>query len=502
MSVASHSGLARAGVSVGARPFAGSAGAARPVALPALVAASIHLLVFGSLFSGLPGPAALGELRGEGTVIGAIAVIFAAVLSGAILDSRAMKSAMIFLPLAVCIVLSYAFNAQGIADAHFLGREGGEKFFTSLLVIVFYFIAFFAVCCIVHVYGVRSTLLCGGNAAFWCGYLMLAEMFVEIVSWFVPPLRHIWRETRLLWVSQGSSEPLFRLVGFAPEPSLGAVTAMGLLGLLGCEAVIRGGGGDWPKPRARAVGFLMLTLFTCELLLANARTFAIGAVGAGLAWVLVSRFAKRLPAVLKGGVMVLATVPAQAGLIWTVLQVAPSARTVSNITRSVGMITASQLWSQNPLFGVGLGQYGFHFRSVVPSWGLESFEVSRYFRNDQYDLIAGLQPSFSMFSRVAAELGVFGFAAWVLPAVITIRAALLRRPGALTSVMICALVAQIWSGLSLDSFRNIYFWFWMAMLLTWPRQCEGLSVLTSAATSAESGRRGAEPRERGSYVAN
>jgi len=500
MSVGSHSNFAAA--SGAPRLFAGPARVARPAGLPALAVVAIHLLVFGSLFSGLPGPSALGELRGEGTLIGSLLVILTAVLSGAIADIRAIRSVLIFLPLAVCIALSYAFNAEGIAQAHFLGREGGEKFFTSLMVIGFYFSVFFGLCGIVQVYGVRATLLCGSKAAFWCGSLMVGEMLVEIVSWFVPPLRGIWRETRLLWVSTGASEPLYRLVGFAPEPSLGAVTAMGLLGLLGAEVVLCRGSADWTRRRAIALGAVMLPLFAFELALANARTFAIGALGAGLAWLLLSRLAARVPAALRSVAIVAATLPAQIGLVWAVLQVEPSARSISNITRSVGMVTASQLWARNPWFGVGLGQYGFHFRSVVPSWGLESFEIARYFRNDEYNLLTGLQPSFSIFSRVAAELGVFGFIAWILPPVLAIRWAMLRRPGALTTVIVCALAAQIWTGLSLDSFRNVYYWFWLAILLTWPTQHEGLTVLTCQRPSAEFAARGSGLRERGSYGAS
>jgi hypothetical protein len=472
------------------RTFAGSAKVARPVGLPAFTVFAIHLLVFGSLFSGLPGPAALGELRGEGTVIGAVAVILAAVLSGAIMDLRGLRSALIFLPLVAWIALSYAVNAEEIANAHFLGREGGEKFFTSLLVVLFYFSVFFSVSCIANVYGVRAMLLCASDAAVWCGFLMVAEMAVEIVSWFVPPLREVWRETRLLWVSSGSSEPLGRLVGFAPEPSLGAITAMGLIGLLAAEVVIRGASGQWPRVRSRAVGFLILALFALELLLANARTFAIGAFGVALAAFLLSPFARSIPAALKSAAIVLATLPAQAGLIWVAVQQEPSARSISNISRSVGMITASELGAQHPLFGLGLGQYGFHFRSVVPSWGLESFDFSKYFREDQYDLLATLPPSFSMFSRVAAELGLIGLAAWLFPPLFAIRRAIVQRPGPLTAVIICALAAQIWSGLSFDSFRNVYYWVWLALLLAWSKQNEGVTRPASSGFAAKPGVRG------------
>ena len=38
----------------------------------------------------------------------------------------------------------------------------------------------------------------------------------------------------------------------------------------------------------------------------------------------------------------------------------------------------------------------------------------------------------------------------------------------LMTILICALAAQIWVGLSFDSYRNIYYWWGLAMLLSWP----------------------------------
>jgi hypothetical protein len=128
------------------------------------------------------------------------------------------------------------------------------------------------------------------------------------------------------------------------------------------------------------------------------------------------------------------------------------------------MITATDLWRQHPLLGFGLGQYGFHFRGAVPAWGLRSWEVAKYFQPSQVGL-DGLPPSFSLFSRLGAELGTLGFLAWVLAPIYAIRCALIRSPGPLTTLLVCALASQFWTGLSLDSFRNVYYWLWLAALL-------------------------------------
>jgi hypothetical protein len=436
------------------------------VRLPRLLALIIHLLIFSSLFNGLPGPAALGELRGEGAVLGVAALLLWTAASGALVDVRGIRSTALFLPFLTCAALSFALNADVISNSHFLGREGAEKYFTSLFVVMFYLSAFFAVCCVASVYGPPSILRCAGDAALWCGFLTIGEMAVEVVSWFVPLVREAWAAVRGLWVP--TSAEMFRLVGFAPEPSLSAISNLGLLGLLASDWAIRRATGELSARRTWALAFVIGCLFALELLLADARTFSIGVLGAALALAIASGVARTIPATIRSAAIVLLPLPAQAALIWTVLHQNPATRSISNISRSVGMLTGSTLWAQNPLFGVGLGQYGFHFRSVVPSWGLGSFEVSRYFRDDQYDLLAGLPPSFSMFTRVAAELGSIGLLAWLLPPALAVRSALLRPHSALMTILICALAAQIWVGLSFDSYRNIYYWWGLAMLLSWP----------------------------------
>jgi len=462
--------------SPGARPAVARTGRLAPVGaiagpgrLPAHVAVGLHLLVWGSLFSGLPGPSALGELSGEGTLLGWLAIMLSATGSGAVLDVRGLKSGLMFLPFLACIGLSAALNWHEIAQAHFLGREGGEKFITSLLVAAFYLCAFTALCGLAEVFGVRAIVRCAGNAALVVALVLLTEMAVEIVSWFVPPIRSIWVELRRYWTINPRA-PTFRLVGFAPEPAFCALAAMSLLSLLIAELALRREAGQRARSaRARIVVLAGILLLALELFLANARTFIIGAAGASLAALLLSRPFARLPASAKSAVIVLLPLPVHAALIWWV-SADPATRSVSDTTRSVGMLVGAQMWREHPLVGVGFGQYGFHFRALVPSWAMSDYELSRYFRFDQYDLLGALQPTFSLFTRTAAELGLLGLAAWLAPPLLAIRSAIRRAPGLLTSVMVCALAAQLWSFMSFDSYRNANYWFWLALLLAWPKQ--------------------------------
>jgi hypothetical protein len=264
--------------------------------------------------------------------------------------------------------------------------------------------------------------------------------------------------------------PPFRLVGFAPEPAYCAGAALGLLSVLAAELALRAEAGARGRSvRSGTIVVAGLLLLALELFLANARTFVAGAVGAGVAALLLSRPLARLPASIKGAAIVLLPLPAHALIIWWVMS-DPQARNGSDITRSVGMLAGANMWREHPLVGVGFGQYGFHFRALIPSWAMNDYELSRYFRYDQYELLGGLQPTFSMFTRIAGETGLLGLAAWLLPPLLAIRSAISRAPGLLTSVIVCAYAAQLWSFMSFDSYRNANYWFWLAMLLAWPKQ--------------------------------
>jgi hypothetical protein len=440
-----------------------------------LAVLGVQAVVLGSLFTGLQEGGALGELSGDGAIVGTVIIVLCAVLSGAILDVRGARPILLYLPLAVCLLLSYAVNADEIRNAHFLGREGQEKFLTSLFVLALYLALFYSFFCLMAVYGVASLLRPAGRAALVAAGLLIFEMAFEVVTWFSPPLRQVWLSVRTHWTFSQHAE-LYRLVGFAPEPSYTGATTLALLALLGVQLA----GAEWRRAAVGGPGSLtlgaMVALFAFQLV-ANARTFMAGALGAVVACALVVGPAKRLPATVKAAMIALAPLPVQAMAILSAYHAQPGTQSGSNITRAIGMLTATDLWRQHPLFGVGLGQYGFHFRSLVPSWGLQSWEVAKYFKDSQFDLAArGLPPSFSMFSRIGAELGIVGFLAWILPPIYAMRRALIT-PGPLTFIVVCAFAAQFWVGLSQDTFRNVYYWFWLAGLLALVRPSAAREVI-------------------------
>ncbi|OAO76717.1 O-antigen ligase family protein [Anoxybacillus flavithermus] len=83
----------------------------------------------------------------------------------------------------------------------------------------------------------------------------------------------------------------------------------------------------------------------------------------------------------------------------------------SNIARIGSQIAAIQMGLNNPIFGVGLGQYAFYVKQFMPLWALGNEEVSAWI--DPYnDSIWA--PVHSLFARLFAELGIIGLFLWLL----------------------------------------------------------------------------------------
>jgi len=80
---------------------------------------------------------------------------------------------------------------------------------------------------------------------------------------------------------------------------------------------------------------------------------------------------------------------------------------VSNVSRFGTIAILLKLFVQNPFFGVGMGQYGFHVPSTIPSWAY-NWEFKRWI----FDANASFFPSFSVFARLAGELGGLGLGCW------------------------------------------------------------------------------------------
>ncbi|MEO7277127.1 MAG: hypothetical protein ABIW33_03775, partial [Sphingomicrobium sp.] len=82
---------------------------------------------------------------------------------------------------------------------------------------------------------------------------------------------------------------------------------------------------------------------------------------------------------------------------------------VSNLTRLSLQVAAFHLFLTHPLFGVGLGQFGFYAAAYLPDWAFRSPELAPML----YYPTAPWPTTYSLYGRLSAELGLVGLIGWV-----------------------------------------------------------------------------------------
>lgn len=80
-------------------------------------------------------------------------------------------------------------------------------------------------------------------------------------------------------------------------------------------------------------------------------------------------------------------------------------RLISNIGRLGSQYASGQIFFDNPVFGVGIGQLGFYMPDYYPAWSLFSWEIEAW-SNPYYGT---WPPGFSLYMRLLAEIGLVGF---------------------------------------------------------------------------------------------
>lgn len=84
-------------------------------------------------------------------------------------------------------------------------------------------------------------------------------------------------------------------------------------------------------------------------------------------------------------------------------------RMSSNITRISLQVAAFNMFLANPVLGVGLGQFGFHYPNFLPDWAFLSLEILTAINPNN----ATMYGSYNTHIRVLAESGIIGFILWV-----------------------------------------------------------------------------------------
>ena len=144
---------------------------------------------------------------------------------------------------------------------------------------------------------------------------------------------------------------------------------------------------------------------------------------------------------------------------------------VSNITRYSAQLAAFDMFVDNPIMGVGLGQYCFYYLQYLPDFGFSSPEVVLNVNEDNIPITHGL------YARILAETGFVGFVLWMGMIVISLFDLFKKRKEANEKYrynnMIVSLVGISMVGFMHDSFSLFYFWVLLSIcLIVTTKDCE------------------------------
>lgn len=418
--------------------------------------------------TGLAGIGALGELKGSATVY---------VLAAAILVAVATRFGEILIPrplfvFATCMLIwllvTAAVNSEGILTSVYHGRSGFNKFATSSAVLVF---------------GIASAVVCANSLQrvsdvekLFVNPLVVAivacAVFAvpEVLSWFSSAGELLYKiSTGLLHTAENErGRAAGRLISLAFEaPDLSYFCGFACPWAL---FAYRLRAKNRPLLNVPVMAALPLLLVLTMLLLSNSRTGLL-MLGGLIFAELVYRFATRG---MRLGVFVLiaamAVFAAVALVPWLALDnvdATLAAGDVSTTSRLALFSAQLSIFANNPGFGVGFGQFGFHAYPVLPSWAWASYEVVNWF-----EMFDDLPPTFNVAGRLGAELGALGlviwYGFWMMAIVRIARAAPRLRRGSPLSFLNAALLGSIFSlilgGMGNDPFRRPETWILMAIV--------------------------------------
>lgn len=144
---------------------------------------------------------------------------------------------------------------------------------------------------------------------------------------------------------------------------------------------------------------------------------------------------------------------------------------LSNLARFGSQYAAFNIGIDNIVFGVGLGQFGFHAPAYYPDFSLISDEIGIW-----SDSTAGTAwpPAHSLYARIFSELGLLGLFLWLV-FLLSIFSTSLRAIRNATSVFeirfwaahFSSTLGVVLGGMSSDSFRFFGLWLLAAMAMAY-----------------------------------
>lgn len=156
---------------------------------------------------------------------------------------------------------------------------------------------------------------------------------------------------------------------------------------------------------------------------------------------------------------------------------------LSNVSRFGTMAIQINEFLRNPIVGIGMGQYPFQVAQLIPSWA-NTWEFQKWITDPD----ASFFPSFSLYSRIVAELGAVGYAVWLLFCTVLLgnAAASARRfylrHGAfpyIGAAILCGFFGLQFSGWAIASYKIPYIWLVLGFAAAYIRSPQSMETPVS-----------------------
>lgn len=147
---------------------------------------------------------------------------------------------------------------------------------------------------------------------------------------------------------------------------------------------------------------------------------------------------------------------------------------MSNVARLGLQQSAVEIGTENPVFGVGIGQYGFYSPKYLSEKALTSHEVQYWIDPKIKD---SWPPAFALYPRILAEQGILGLILWIVfLGYVVIKSMLVlkkKNDDIIGIALIVSFIGILISWWNMDSFGQIQFWILLPFIINYNNELVG-----------------------------
>lgn len=433
----------------------------------------------------------LGELSYKGAIypfIFIIIILFMMTIKNKKIYFKKSKELYFLLTYIGWIVISLIFNISSILNNALKGRSGISKLILQLMVLGFMLLVFYSTDIImklkrITLYDLRRYILLSLIPVLIYGTIELLNLsgiidfskFIEKVSYFIQSyhrgtvytkgIRTVTGEVSYFAMYVSFVLPWIASYIFTEENKKNKIIYSVLTGYIILLLV-------FSKSRtAYGIMFIQLALFSLFMLVAKInlmnKLIIIRAIGISVVMFLILNVTL-LPKI--GGDSNSMTKLSVKSLVSSLTD----PNNMSNVARLGLQESAVKIGKNNPIVGVGIGQYGFYAPKYLSKKALTSHEV-QYWIDPK--IKESWPPAFSLYPRILAEQGIVGIILWgafLLYILIRAISALKKKDNDIIGIaLIVSFIGILISWFNADSFGQVQFWILLPFIINYNNELIG-----------------------------